>query len=127
MENILRHATGELLDVKKRDFDLQSVVNNLSEAIWSIDLTTEPYKIVYHNNPIERLGKESEFYDLPSTMEEWQSRVHEEDKEWVLEEVVNALSSGYTTYSYRALRKKMYTNISEIASAFIRKIKSRSA
>ncbi|WP_286742461.1 PAS domain S-box protein [Roseivirga sp. UBA1976] len=106
MENILKDVTNELIDVKSRSVELQSVINNLTEAIWSIDLTSEPYEIIYHNNPIERFGNPDELDPPPRTMEEWQQCIHPDDRERVLEEVVNALSSGNASYSYRALRKK---------------------
>jgi len=106
MENILRHATDELLDVKKRAVELQSVIDNLTEIIWSINLTSEPYEIIYHNNPLESFGNPEKLDSYPSTMEAWQQKIHEEDRERVLEEVVNALSTGRSTYAYRSLRKK---------------------
>ncbi len=106
MENILKDATDSLIDVKRREVQLQSVVSNLTEVIWSIDLTTEPYSILYHNNPVERFGNPDKLDPMPQTMEEWQQCIHPDDRERVLEEVVNALSSGIATYSYRSLRKR---------------------
>jgi len=106
MENILKGATDDLLDVKNRTVQLRSVVDNLTEVVWSIDLTSEPYEILYHNNPIARFGNPEDLDPLPKTMEEWQQRIHPDDRERVLEEVVNALSSGKASYAYKSLRKK---------------------
>lgn len=106
MENILKDATDDLIDVKKRSVELKSVIDNITELIWSIDLTSEPYEIIYHNNPMERFGNPEQLDPLPKTMEEWQQRVHPDDRERVLEEVVNALSSGRASYAYKSLRKK---------------------
>ncbi|HEY9116333.1 MAG TPA: PAS domain S-box protein, partial [Roseivirga sp.] len=106
MENILKDATDDLLDVKKREVELNSVIGNLTEVIWSIDLTAEPYQIIYHNDPIERFGNPEQLDPMPKTMEEWQMRIHPEDRERVLEEIVNALGSGVATYAYRTLRKE---------------------
>lgn len=105
MENILKDATDDLLDVKKRAVELQAVINNLTEPVWSIDLTSEPYQIVYHNNPLEHFGNPENLDPLPTTMEEWQQKIHPDDRERVLDEIVNALSSGTSTYAYKALRK----------------------
>lgn len=106
MENILKGATHDLIDVKNRVVKLQSVLDNLTEVIWSIDLTNEPYEILYHNDPTKRFGNPGNLDELPKTMEEWQQRVHPEDRERVLEEVVNALGTGSVTYAYRTLRKE---------------------
>ncbi|WP_420388467.1 PAS domain S-box protein [Roseivirga sp.] len=106
MENILKDATDDLLDVKKRSVELQEVISNLTEPVWSIDLTSEPYEIVYHNDPIKRFGNPEELDPWPKTMEEWQQRIHPDDRERVLEEVVNALSSGSANYAYKSLRKE---------------------
>lgn len=105
MENILKDATDDLIDVKKRAVELQAVINNLTEPIWSIDLTSEPYEIVYHNDPLGRFGNPENLEPFPKTMEEWQQKIHPDDRERVLEEVVNALSSGTASYAYKALRK----------------------
>lgn len=114
MENILKGATDDLLDVKNRTVQLRSVVDNLTEVVWSIDLTSEPYEILYHNNPIARFGNPEDLDPLPKTMEEWQQRIHPDDRERVLEEVVNALSSGKASYAYKSLRKRILTGIIEI-------------
>jgi len=105
MENILKDATDDLLDVKKRAIELQTIINNLTEPIWSIDLTSEPYEIVYHNDPLKHFGNPENLDPFPKTMEEWQQKIHPDDRERVLEEVVNALSSGTASYAYKALRK----------------------
>ena len=105
MENIFKDTLNEFADVKVREIDLASVISNLTEAVWSINLTTEPYQIQYHNDPLSRSGNSEELEPYPKTIEEWQSRIHPEDRDRVLEEVVNALSTGVASYSYRIRRK----------------------
>lgn len=106
MENIFKDTLNEFADVKVREINLASVISNLTEAVWSINLTTEPYQIQYHNDPLSRSGNSEELEPYPKTIEEWQSRIHPEDRDRVLEEVVNALSTGVASYSYRIRRKE---------------------
>lgn len=106
MENIFKDTLNDFADAKVREIDINSVVSNLTEVVWSINLTTEPYEIHYHNDPLSRHGNEDELQPLPKTVEEWQMQIHPEDRDRVLEEMVNALSIGKTSYSYRIKRKK---------------------
>lgn len=104
MENIFKDTLNDFADAKVRDLDLHSVVSNLSEAVWSIILTNEPYQIHYHNDPMAQFGSKEDYRPLPKTIEEWQELIHPDDKDRVLEEVVNALGSGAASYSYRIKR-----------------------
>lgn len=106
MNDIFEYTKNNLLDMKEREIQLFSVIQNLTEAIWSIDLTTEPYEIKYHNNPLEVFGNTQKLDSPPKTMEEWQNLIHPEDKEKVLDRVVNCFSKGTASYSYRIKRAK---------------------
>ena len=105
MENIFRDTLNDFADAKIREVDLSSVVSNLTETIWSINLTSEPYEFIYHNDPLSQSGNVDDLEPLPKTIEEWQALIHTEDRDRVLEEVVNALGSGFASYSYRVKRK----------------------
>lgn len=104
MENIFKDTLNDFADAKVRELDLHSVVSNLSEAVWSIILTNEPYQIHYHNDPMAQFGSREDHEPLPKTIEEWQKLIHPDDKDRVLEEVVNALGTGAASYSYRIKR-----------------------
>lgn len=104
MENIFKDTLNDFADAKVRDMDIQSVVSNLSEAVWSINLTSEPYEIHYHNDPLAQLVSNEGYQPYPKTIEEWQKLIHPEDRDRVLEEMVNALGSGAVSYSYRIKR-----------------------
>ncbi|MBO3699969.1 PAS domain S-box protein [Roseivirga sp. E12] len=104
MENIFKDTLNDFADAKVRDMDLQSVVSNLSETVWSINLTNEPYEIHYHNDPLLEFGAVEGHEPSPHTFEDWQKLIHPEDRDRVLEEVVNALGSGAASYSYRIKR-----------------------
>lgn len=106
MENIFRDTLNDFADAKVRDIDLHSVVSNLSELVWSINLTSEPYQIHYHNNPLDQEKGTKSYNPYPKTIEAWQQLIHPEDRDRVLEEVVNALGSGVASYSYRIKRER---------------------
>ncbi|MHA7099367.1 PAS domain S-box protein [Roseivirga pacifica] len=101
MDNVFRDTLDNLSDAKIITTDLSSVLSNLTEVIWSIDLTNEPYRYTYHNNPTENLGTHSKITAFPETVEEWQANIHPEDRDRVLEELVNALSNKVGSYAYR--------------------------
>jgi len=105
MENIFRDTLNDFADAKMREVDLSSVVSNLTEAVWSINLTSEPYEILYHNDPLAQHGNKEELEPPPKTIAEWQKLIHPDDRDRVLEEVVNALGTGFASYSYRVKRK----------------------
>ncbi|OEK02975.1 hypothetical protein BFP97_16240 [Roseivirga sp. 4D4] len=104
MENIFKDTLNDFADAKVRDMDLASVVSNLSESVWSINLTTEPYEIHYHNDPFDQFGANEGDQPPPKTIEDWQKLIHPEDRDRVLEEVVNALGTGSASYAYRIKR-----------------------
>jgi PAS domain S-box-containing protein len=101
MDNIIKDSLNNIVDVNSDITDLESVVQNLTEVVWSIDLSHEPYQITYHNNPLEKPNMGGEFGTFPRTIEEWQQKIHEEDRDRVLEEFVNSLSTGKGDYAYR--------------------------
>ncbi len=103
MENVFGHATGEILGANEEMIDFSSVVNNLSEVVWSIDLTVEPYQFRYLNDPVSRVPNGS-YQKAPTTIDEWQAQIHEEDRERILDEYVNVLNNGYGSYAYRVER-----------------------
>lgn len=103
MENVFGHATGKILSANEEMIDFSSVVNNLSEVVWSIDLTVEPYQFRYLNDPVSRVPNGS-YQKAPSTIDEWQEQIHEEDRERILDEYVNVLNNGYGSYAYRVER-----------------------
>ncbi len=104
MENIFKDTLNDFADAKVREIDLQSVISNLSEAVWSISLTNEPYQIHYHNDPLQQFKGDKNYKPYPKTIEEWQKLIHPEDRDRVLEEVVNALGIGTASYTYRIKR-----------------------
>jgi PAS domain S-box-containing protein len=103
MQNVFEGTMCEIPDLNKLNLSYESVVQNLSEVVWSIDLTVEPYQIIYLNNPLSRTPGNL-YTRAPATIEEWQTMIHPEDQERILDEVVNVLNNGYGSYSYRALR-----------------------
>ncbi|MFT7057376.1 MAG: PAS domain-containing protein, partial [Roseivirga sp.] len=103
MQNVFEGTMREIPDLNKLNLSYESVVQNLSEVVWSIDLTVEPYQIIYLNNPLSRTPGNL-YTRAPATIEEWQTMIHPEDQERILDEVVNVLNNGYGSYSYRALR-----------------------
>ncbi|MFY0591856.1 PAS domain-containing sensor histidine kinase [Roseivirga sp.] len=105
MENIFRDTLNDFADAKKREVDLSSVISNLTETVWSINLTSEPYEIIYHNDPLAQHGNIEQLELPPKTIEEWQKLIHPDDRDRVLEEMVNALGTGFASYSYRVKRK----------------------
>jgi len=105
MDDVLKDTIDKIVSVKSESPDLSSVVQNLSETIWSIDLTHEPYQITYHNDPKNRKSPNNDLGLFPDTVEEWQNQIHDDDRDKVMEEFVNTLSNGEGGYSYR-LRKK---------------------
>lgn len=105
MDNVFNDTTDTFHDVKKNLSELESVVSNLSEVVWSIDLSQEPYQITYHNNPLGKELVESIFGTFPRTFEELQKKIHEDDRDRVLEEFVNTLSNGKGSYAYRMQRQ----------------------
>ena len=103
MENVLGHAISKIDSANKEMIDFSSVVKNLSEVVWSIDLTVEPYQFQYLNDPISRSPNDS-VYKAPTTIDEWQAQIHEDDRERILDEYVNVLNNGYGSYAYRVER-----------------------
>ena len=61
MDNVFMDTSNSLDDVNVSLSELESVVSNLSELVWSIDLTQEPYQIKYHNYPKEGSAKSAIF------------------------------------------------------------------
>ena len=51
MENVFDNSNDDLLQSNAENVNYDLMVKNLSEVIWFIDLTVEPYKIQYLNNP----------------------------------------------------------------------------
>ena len=90
MQNVFEGSTDEISDLKAKGLSYESVVKNLTEVIWSIDLSVEPYEIIYLNNPLTRSPDET-YKSAPKTIEEWQTMIHPEDQERILDEVVNVL------------------------------------
>lgn len=104
-DNAFKDTLDKLVDANDQTTSLESIVKNLSEMIWSIDLSQEPYQITYHNNPNENADDAIDFGEFPKTIEEWQQKIHPEDRDRVLEEFVNALSNGKGSYAYRIVKK----------------------
>lgn len=105
MQNVFDDSTSEIPDTNAKSINYESVVKNLLEVVWSIDMSVEPYEIIYLNDPLTRTP--GEIYDkAASTIEEWQSTIHPDDQERILDEVVNVLNVGSGNYAYRALRGK---------------------
>lgn len=106
MDNVFMDTSNSLEDVNVNLSDLESVVSNLSELVWSIDLTQEPYQIIYHNFPKSGSAKSAIFGTFPRTIEALQQRIHEDDRDRVLEEFVNTLSNGSGSYAYRLKKEE---------------------
>jgi len=103
MENVFEDTENKLLSTNGKEMNFGSVVNNLSEVVWSIDLTVEPYQIHYLNDPLSRVPGE-EYKKAPVTIDEWQQLIHEDDRERILDEIVNVLNNGFGSYAYRVER-----------------------
>lgn len=103
MENVLGHTISKINSANEEMIDFSSVVKNLSEVVWSIDLTVEPYQFRYLNDPISRVPNGS-YQKAPTTIDEWQQQIHEDDRERILDEYVNVLNNGYGSYAYRVER-----------------------
>lgn len=103
MENVLEHTISKIDSANEEMIDFSSVVKNLSEVVWSIDLTVEPYQFRYLNDPISRAPNGS-YQKAPTTIDEWQQQIHEDDRERILDEYVNVLNNGYGSYAYRVER-----------------------
>ncbi len=103
MENVFEDSESNIVDVNGGLMDFASVLGNLSEVVWSIDLTVEPYQIHYLNDPLSRVPGNI-YKKAPTTIDEWQQLIHEDDRERILDEIVNVLNSGYGSYAYRVER-----------------------
>lgn len=103
MENVFEDTQSKIVTTSGKSIDFASVIHNLSEVLWSIDLTVEPYQIHYLNDPLSRVP-DGVYKKAPTTIDEWQSLIHEEDRERILDEIVNVLNNGYGSYSYRVER-----------------------
>jgi len=100
MENVYKSTNDDLMQSNGSKIDYRSIVKNLSELIWSIDLTVEPYSIRYLNDPEESFLKSGKL-KIPENIDEWQEAIHPEDRERVLDEIVNVLNTGSGNYMYR--------------------------
>ena len=105
MDSTFKDTLDKIVDANGNFSQLEEVVQNLTETIWSIDLSHEPYQITYHNKPKHPVDESHPFGIFPRTIEEWQQQIHTEDRDRVLEEFVNTLSNGRGTYAYRVQRK----------------------
>lgn len=105
MDSTFKDTLDKIVDANGNFPQLEEVVQNLTETIWSIDLSHEPYQITYHNKPKHPVDESHPFGIFPRTIEEWQQQIHTEDRDRVLEEFVNTLSNGRGTYAYRVQRK----------------------
>lgn len=105
MDNSFSDTLDNFSDVKINLTNLESVVKNLSEVVWSVDLTSEPYQISYHNNLNSGSTLVEVFGTLPKSINEFQERIHEEDRDRVLEAFVNILSKGKGNYAYRIMKE----------------------
>lgn len=103
MENVFDNSNDGFLQSNAESVNYDLMVKNLSEVIWFIDLTVEPYKIQYLNNPKARF-LDSRTAPVPTDIDNWQLAVHPEDRERILEEIVNALNIGSGGYTYRINR-----------------------
>ncbi len=100
MENIFENTTDSLVQTNGIGSDYQRVVDNLSEVVWSMDLTVEPHTIHYLNEPRDLfLGRKRD--TIPSDLDQWRSAIHPDDRERILEEFVTTLETGRGSYSYR--------------------------
>ncbi|KYG83452.1 PAS domain-containing protein [Roseivirga echinicomitans] len=103
MQNIFDDSTGEIRDTSEKGVNYESVVKNLFEVVWSINMSVEPYEIIYLNDPLTRTPG-GVYKKAAATIEEWQNTIHPEDQERILDEVVSVLNIGSGNYAYRALR-----------------------
>lgn len=103
MENVFEDSESKIVAANGKEMDFASVVSNLSEVVWSIDLTVEPYQIHYLNDPLSRVPGNI-YKKAPTTIDEWQQHIHEDDRERILDEIVNVLNNGYGSYAYRVAR-----------------------
>ena len=100
MENILDNTTDKLVQSNAQNPDLSSVIGNLSEVIWSLDLTVEPYHMHFMNKP-EGIFFKNVVTGGPVSISKWQQAIHPEDREGILDEIVNVLNIGHGSYTYR--------------------------
>ena len=100
IEKILKSSLDDFSDSSSKELNVKEVLSNLSERVWSINLSVEPYQITYYNKPKVKTEHILDF-PYPESIDDWQNLIHKEDRDRILDEVVNALSSGYTSYSYR--------------------------
>ncbi|MGW8121706.1 PAS domain S-box protein [Roseivirga echinicomitans] len=105
MQNVFNDSTNEIGDTNAKGIDYESVVKNLLEVVWSINMSVEPYEITYLNDPLTRTPG-SVYSKAATTIGEWQKTIHPDDQERILDEVVNVLNTGTGNYAYRALRGK---------------------
>ena len=103
MQNVFDNPTNEKRGTNAKSISYEEIVNNLAAVVWSIDMSVEPYQIIYLNDPQTR-KQNLETHKVPSTIDEWQTTVHPEDRERILDEIVNVLNIGFGSYAYRALR-----------------------
>lgn len=103
MQNVFDDSTDEIPDTNAKGINYESVVKNLYEVVWSINMSVEPYEIIYLNDPLSRTPGEV-YKKAATTIEEWQNTIHPEDQERILDEVVSVLNLGSGNYAYRALR-----------------------
>ena len=97
MENVFKNPNNDLIASNDDKINFGSVVKNLSEVVWSIDLTVEPYHVHYLNNPRESFLGNSKL-KVPENIDEWQNAIHPEDREKILDEIVNVLNVGSGSY-----------------------------
>jgi len=100
MENVFKNPNNDLIASNDDKINFGSVVKNLSEVVWSIDLTVEPYHVHYLNNPRESFLGNSKL-KVPENIDEWQNAIYPEDREKILDEIVNVLNVGSGSYMYR--------------------------
>jgi PAS domain S-box-containing protein len=100
MENVFENPNNDLIASNGDKINYGSVVKNLSEVVWSIDLTVEPYHIHYLNNPTESFLGNGKL-KIPKNIDDWQNAIHQEDRERILDEIVNVLNVGSGSYMYR--------------------------
>ena len=103
MQNVFNDSTGEKEGANAKGISYEEIVKNLAAVVWSIDMSVEPYQIIYLNDPLTR-KQNADTSKVATTIEEWQATIHPEDHERILDEIVNVLNTGYGSYAYRALR-----------------------
>jgi PAS domain S-box-containing protein len=99
-ENVFENTNNDLVASNGDKINYGSVVKNLSEVVWSIDLTVDPYHVHYLNNPKESFLGNGKL-KVPENIDEWQNTIHPEDREKILDEIVNVLNVGSGSYMYR--------------------------